>query len=89
MTVGQLLAQDGVEAPARPVPRPVPALASLSRREREILQLLSRGTSTPEIASALSIAPATVRNHVQHLLRKLGVHTRTAAVALALRRGLT
>ena len=64
------------------------AIASLTPREREILQLLTEGVATREIAAALSITQPTVRNHVQHLLNKLGMHSKTAAVSFALRHGL-
>ena len=60
----------------------------LTGREREILSLLARGSSGPQIAAALSIAPPTVRTHIGNLLAKLGVHSRLEAVALALREGL-
>jgi PAS domain S-box-containing protein len=60
----------------------------LTTRELQILRELAGGASTKEIASALAISPVTVRNHVQHLLHKLGVHSKTAAVALALRHRL-
>ncbi len=61
---------------------------ALTTRERQILSQLATGASTEEIASSLAISQVTVRNHVQHLLHKLGVHSKTAAVALALRRKL-
>ena len=57
---------------------------ALTRREREILALLAAGESTPAIAKQLFISTATVRNHTQSILAKLGVHSRLAAVALAL-----
>ena len=60
----------------------------LSRREREILLLLAEGTSEPEIAAALVISPKTVATHIQNVLRKLGVHSRTQAVVAAYRDGL-
>ncbi len=55
----------------------------LTPREREILGRLGEGASTKEIARALRISVATVRTHVQHLLRKLGAHTRLEAVTRA------
>jgi len=61
---------------------------SLSPREREILALLAEGQSQKQIASALVISPKTVATHIQHLLSKLGVHSRAQAVALAFRLGL-
>jgi two-component system nitrate/nitrite response regulator NarL len=55
---------------------------SFTLREQEVLSLLQEGRSNKEIASALHIAEATVKNHVHHLLEKLQVTTRTqAAVA--------
>jgi DNA-binding CsgD family transcriptional regulator len=59
-----------------------PAVAlGLTRREREVLRLLADGHSDREIAAALSISPKTVGLHVSHLLAKLGVSSRAAAVA--------
>jgi DNA-binding CsgD family transcriptional regulator len=58
----------------------------LTRREREIVELLAEGLSNGEIATALTIAPTTVRKHLENIYVKLGVHTRTAAVARARRR---
>jgi DNA-binding CsgD family transcriptional regulator len=80
---------DLAAVPTQPATSPEPAIASLSARERQILRLLANGSRTREIATALSIAPSTARNHVQHVLQKLDVHTKTAAVAFALRHGLT
>ena len=60
----------------------------LTPREREVLDCLSRGLTTSSIARELGISSATVRNHVYSILQKLGVHTRLAAVVLALRRRL-
>lgn len=55
---------------------------ALTDREHEILQLLRQGRSNAEIGAALSISPLTVKNHVQKVLRKLGVRNRTEAVAV-------
>ncbi len=60
-------------------------LARLTEREREVLRLLADGLDTREIAGRLTLSRATVRNHVQHILNKLEVHSRLEAVALALR----
>lgn len=62
--------------------------AALSPREREILQLLAAGKTQREIATELVISPKTVATHIQHLLAKLGVHSRAQAVAAAYRLGL-
>jgi len=62
-------------------------LATLTGREREILDLLAHGRNQDEIANALYIAPKTVATHIQRVLTKLGVHSRAQAVAFALRHG--
>ena len=62
--------------------------AELTPREREILGLLAEGFTQGEIAAQLSISSATVGTHIQHILGKLKVHSRTQAVALALRTGV-
>jgi two-component system nitrate/nitrite response regulator NarL len=58
------------------------ALESLSARERQTLELIARGDSNKEIARALGIAEATVKIHVQHILRKLGLASRVQAATL-------
>ncbi len=69
-----------------PGAQPAPLVQlSLTPREHEILGRLDEGASTKEIAAALHITGATVRTHVQHILRKLEVHSRLEAVAVALR----
>nr|WP_295084480.1 response regulator [uncultured Roseateles sp.] len=61
---------------------------SLSPREREILGLIAKGASNKEVARDLNIAEATVKIHVQHILRKLNLSSRVqAAVYLAGRQG--
>ncbi len=60
----------------------------LTRREYEVLVKLAEGLSTQAIADDLFISHVTVRNHVARILVKLQVHSRLAAVALALRNGL-
>jgi len=60
-------------------------LRSLTQREREVLRVLADGLSTEDIANTLFISVATVRNHIQNILRKLEVHSKVEAVSLALR----
>lgn len=60
----------------------------LTHRELGVLRLLAQGAETAEIASQLGISATTVRNHVQHLLDKLGVHSRLQAVSAARLHGL-
>ena len=57
-------------------------LKNLTPRETEVLTLLHKGMTVAEIAAALSVCPSTVRNHTQHILLKLNVHSRFEAVAL-------
>jgi len=63
-------------------------LTELTGRELEVLQYLAKGLSTAHVARELGISPVTVRNHIQKVLEKLGVHTKMAAVAYAYRIGL-
>lgn len=68
---------------------PVPAGAcALTAREQQILQLLAEGLAATAISRRLYISLATVRNHTQHILAKLGMHSKLEAVAYAYRRGL-
>ena len=60
----------------------------LTARELEVLRLLAGGTSTSSAAESLGISTATLRAHVQAVLRKLGAHSRLEAVAEAARLGL-
>jgi DNA-binding CsgD family transcriptional regulator len=56
-------------------------VASLTRREQEILDLVDKGRSNAEIAASLWISPSTVGKHLEHAYQKLGVRSRTAALA--------
>ncbi len=57
----------------------------LTRRELDVISLLVEGLSQSEIAEKLFISPKTVGKHIEHILAKLGVHSRAQAVALAVR----
>ena len=63
-------------------------LASLSARERTVLQLAAEGHSNPEIGEKLFISPRTAETHRTNLLRKLGLQTQTDLVRFAIRKGL-
>jgi DNA-binding NarL/FixJ family response regulator len=63
--------------------------ASLSPREREVLDLIARGSTNREIAAALHLSPHTIHEHTSTLYRKLGARNRADAVQRANRAGLT
>jgi DNA-binding NarL/FixJ family response regulator len=63
-------------------------VATLTAREREILEALADGATTAEIAGELAISSATVQTHVRNILTKLGVHSKVEAVGTAWRTGL-
>jgi ATP/maltotriose-dependent transcriptional regulator MalT len=60
-----------------------PSVLRLSPREKEVLGLMARGLSNPEIGQLLFISPVTVKVHVRHIFEKLGVKSRAAAVLRA------
>jgi DNA-binding CsgD family transcriptional regulator/tetratricopeptide (TPR) repeat protein len=68
-------------------PSPV-ARFDLTPRELDVLRLLAEGMTSQEIGAALFISPNTVNNHVTSILNKLGLDSRTAAAAYAVRHGL-
>ena len=65
-----------------------PAEEALSSRELDVLRLVAKGASNKEIADQLYISEATVKSHLIHIYGKLNVADRTAAVTLALERGI-
>ncbi len=77
------------------LPRPLAAALeaqrdspSLSKREIEVLELVARGLSNKQIAYTLDINETTAKNHVQHILQKLGAQDRTQAATAAIQRGI-
>jgi ATP/maltotriose-dependent transcriptional regulator MalT len=62
--------------------------AALSRRELEVLELVKDGLSNHQISKRLFLSQATVKSHLVHIYAKLGVDSRTAAVAVATERGV-
>ncbi len=76
------------------LPRPLAAAleaqgdSTLSKREIEVLELVARGLSNKQIAYSLDITETTAKNHVQHILQKLGAQDRTQAATAAIQRGI-
>jgi DNA-binding NarL/FixJ family response regulator len=62
---------------------------NLTEREREVLALIAEGATNKEIASKLVVSENTARNHVSHILSKLGFSRRSEAAAYAVRKGMT
>ncbi len=73
--------------PATP-PAPPAAVAELTPRERDVLDLLTRGLSNPEICEQLVISEATAKTHVARILAKLGLRDRVQAVIYAYETGI-
>jgi len=63
-------------------------LATLTRRERQVIEAIARGATTARIARELGISSATVQTHVKNILRKLDVHSKVEAVGVAWRGGV-
>ena len=75
--------------PSRTGDRGVQLMASmLTRREREVLELLAAGATSDQLADELSLSPHTVRTHIQNIMSKLQVHSRLEAATLAVRHGI-
>jgi NarL family two-component system response regulator LiaR len=83
------LAPEATQVLIARVTRPKEFGHDLSPREREVLALMVQGLSNPEIAQRLILGRSTVKFHVSSILGKLGVQTRTEAVALAVQHHLT
>ncbi|MCL4140213.1 UNVERIFIED_CONTAM: hypothetical protein GTU68_031622 [Idotea baltica] len=67
---------------------PVGLGSDLTNREIEVLRIASKGRSNKEIAAELFLSVNTVRNHMQHVLNKLGAHSKLEAAAIAAQVGI-
>jgi two-component system, NarL family, response regulator LiaR len=82
------LAPEAVQALIQPHSEVESLAAGLTRRENEVLALLAKGLSNPEIAGQLYISRATVKVHISSILSKLGVSNRSEAISLAIQNKL-
>ena len=85
--VTRSVVEEFARRPARTASPPA-ALADLTPREQDVLALLVRGLSNPEICNELVISEATAKTHVARILQKLGVRDRVQAVIFAYESGL-
>jgi len=82
------LIRERLAIPATLVPAAPDGTGALTRRELEILHIIATGVNTKDAAERLHVSRATIRNHVQNILGKLGAHSRLEAVAYATRNRL-
>ncbi|MEB2319316.1 MAG: DNA-binding response regulator [Pseudomonadota bacterium] len=68
-------------APAAPAPAALARLSGLTPREIDVIEWVAKGKTNRDIAEILDMSPRTVNKHLEHIYAKLGVETRTAAVA--------
>ena len=87
-SVTRRVIEEFVRRPPESVRTPPPALADLTAREVDVLQLIARGLSNAEIAKELVVSETTVKTHVAHVLMKLGLRDRVQAVVFAYEAGV-
>jgi DNA-binding NarL/FixJ family response regulator len=86
--LGDTGSPDDAILPAETTPARPAGLFHLTARERDVLRLVARGLTDSQVAAELVLSPRTVQSHLSTIYSKLGVATRTAAVRIALDRGL-
>lgn len=78
----------GLPFPPSSADHPLPDLETLSRRERQVLEYVAEGLTTPEIGKALGLSPKTIARHRERIMNKLDLHSATDLVKFAIRTGL-
>lgn len=88
MTVDDLVVEALGDKPEKPAPRSPdrPGLPSLTKREKEVAELVAQGLSNKEIADRLVISPRTAEAHLEHVLNKLGFNSRVQVAAWVVER---
>ena len=84
----QMVQNNDLTKPGKPVPQPQKSFFDLTQREREILHLLMQGLLYKEIGARLNISPNTAKKHVVNIYHKLHVNSRAQALHLAYEKGL-
>jgi len=79
------ISQEATQALVQAASQDVAPVVDLTEREHEVLLLMVEGLNNTQIAARLTVSPSTIKSHVSSILAKLGVASRTEAVALALR----
>ena len=88
-TIAKALAQiSGAQNGTKPLDLDTARIISLTKREREIISLVSQGLKNQQIADHMRISEGTVRNHLTVIYEKLGVTDRFGLIIYATRRGL-
>jgi two-component system, NarL family, response regulator LiaR len=82
------LSPEAAQALVNAANQPPAPVYDLTERERVVLALMAEGLNNSQIAGRLVVSPSTIKTHVSHILSKMGVASRSEAVALALRSGL-
>jgi len=82
------LGMDALQSLLNVSAQPKPNQFDLTQREVEILGLMAKGMNNPSIAERLTVSRSTVKSHISNILNKMGVTSRTEAVAIALQLGL-
>ena len=84
----QILARGGGRATVSAEGRRTVGLGVLSGRERQVLELVARGSNNQEIGQRLHLSPKTIARHRERIMKKLNMHSRTELVKFAIRTGL-